>query len=109
MRYIVTFIRVILLIYLIVFCLTNTMPVTIVFLPDIAVLPLIEVKDAPVFLVVVASLVLGGIVVAFVNAFDRLKTSKEIRQLRLKLAASQAEAAKLSDMPSVQDDDVKSE
>lgn len=109
MKYVITGVKTLLLIYLIIFCVSNTAPVTVALFPEIAMIPQIALRNIPLFVTVVAALLAGGLLAILAHTAERMRASKEIKHLRRKVASSEAEQAKMSPMPFLSDDEEKAE
>ncbi|MDR2104926.1 MAG: LapA family protein [Deferribacteraceae bacterium] len=91
MKYFIGGVRAIVMVYIVLFCVSNTDNVQVTVLPKYIVFDNIQL-----FVPIIGALFLGGFAVILSFLGDRYKMNKEIKRLRKQIVSNESELQKLS-------------
>ncbi|MDR2400190.1 MAG: LapA family protein [Deferribacteraceae bacterium] len=104
MKYIIGGIRAVVMIYIVLFCVSNTDNVQVTVLPKYIVF-----DNLQLFVPIIGALLLGGFAVILAFLGERYRINKEIKKLRRQIASNENELQKLSSISLITDNPLDKE
>jgi uncharacterized integral membrane protein len=98
MKYIVGTVRAFVMVYIVLFCVSNTDNVQVTVLPKYIVF-----ENLQLFVPIIGALLLGGAAVILSFFGERYRLNKEIKKLRKQIASNENELQKLSSISLITD------
>jgi uncharacterized integral membrane protein len=98
MKYIVGTVRIVVMAYIVLFCVSNVDIATVTVLPKYIVF-----ENLPLFIPIIGALLLGGAAVILSFFGERYRLNKEIKKLRKQIVSNESELQKLSSISLITD------